>query len=492
MGLFRIIKESSVYTIALLLPPMVSIFTLPIFTRFLSPEEYAIITLVLTFSAIAGIAISLQLQAAMLRFTTGFIARNEIENAKRYFSSILFFLLAAVLLGFFVFELLGPGLISLLFSNEKLQYAPYFRLGIIDLSITAVYGVFQGLLRARRQAGLFLSASILYLGATVGSKLVLVAMLHQGVFGMLIGTIIGDAVLVVYMIILQHAWIVRSFDRGYIRQAIIYSLPLIPHAAATFIFTLSNRIILEHYVALAVVGVFGIASSIALVPILLVDSFGIAYGPHFIHGAELDRQRLCDETKYIIGIWWVGVVAMMMGAYLFSEEAIKLLVAPAYYSAAMLVPILSLAAVGRGLYVFAGSPLFLDKTKLVPLVTVGAGIASLGLNFLLIPRFGVLGAAWATVAAHGVTFGISHYLSSRRVFSLQFPWKRMSLIVGWAVVVLIITFMGFGYLHGVLGIIRDGIAVVVFIVIGLYIQDRMIYSKIRTVMRNPRLRFNTA
>ena len=94
MSLLRIIKESSLYTVALVLPSVAGIFTLPIFTRFLSPEEYAIITLVLTFSAIAGIIISLQLQAAMLRFITGFLARSEIENAKRYFSTVLFFLFA--------------------------------------------------------------------------------------------------------------------------------------------------------------------------------------------------------------------------------------------------------------------------------------------------------------------------------------------------------------------------------------------------------------
>ena len=87
---------------------------------------------------------------------------------------------------------------------------------------------------------------------------------------------------------------------------------------------------------------------------------------------------------------------------------------PGYAVAADVLPVVAYACVLQGVYTMLVGPIFLRRrTAILPLLTVASALTSVGLNILLIPRIGVMGAAWSTLVAYGL-FATLTYLVARR------------------------------------------------------------------------------
>ena len=171
---------------------------------------------------------------------------------------------------------------------------------------------------------------------------------------------------------------------------------------------------------------------------------------------------------------------MVLGFVLFSDLILKVMSTKAYYAATGVSAILFFSSLFRGLYCFAVSPLFFKKkTYLIPIITLGAGAASVALNIWAIPKWGITGAAWVTVFSYFLTFVISEAFA-RRIFPLIYPWKKIVIVSGLALIVL-----------AAMNLLRNALlvnypivltisvlAMVAFVLVSLTVQDRHILTKL--------------
>lgn len=479
MRILHVIKNTGFYTIALILPQIAGVFTMPIFTRFLTPKDYAIVALVATLSSVLSVAIALQIHSTVARFIIGFMAKGEKEKAKTFFNTILIFVGAFILILIIALEFFGEGLVKIIFSNPNLHYKPYFRLGVFSLAFASFYSVGLSLLKALQRAKTFLGISIVFLLSSIFLKLFLVVRQGWGVKGALFGEVIGAFIAVVVLFWIIREWLAFSFESAYIRPSLAYSIPLIPHSIANFLLITSSRIILARFVPLAAIGIFAVSNRFASVPLMLVNSFNLAHSPHFIDAAEKDQKAARLETKNLIGFWFVGILTVVLGFFFFSEDIVRLLTTKPFYSAAGIIPVLVLCSVFRGLYCFSiNAVFFTKKTHIVSTATIVAGLVSLVLNFLLIPRWGIMGAAWAAVFAYATTFLMAFILANRH-FPILYPWKKMAIVSillalfysGAFAITKLYNFILFGQW------LVYGLAITGFVFSSLLIQDRNIFYK---------------
>ena len=131
----------------------------------------------------------------------------------------------------------------------------------------------------------------------------------------------------------------------------------------------------------------------------------------------------------------------------FSWEIVHLMTPINYHTAWKVIPIVTLAFLFQGMYFLSVAPLFYNKkfTRYVPIGSLtGGGINILG-NFLLIPHYGMMGAAWATAVSYLVMFVIAHLLA-KKAYWVPYEYRKMGTILAMGAALFGITF-GIGRLE---------------------------------------------
>ncbi|MBU2541471.1 MAG: flippase [Candidatus Omnitrophica bacterium] len=444
----KVLKNSFFYTLATSLQGMISFFLLPIYTRFLSPDDYAILALVTSFVGIVSALISLQIHSGIPRFVVKFL--KEKERAKVYFSSIFFLGFAVLFSGCVIINIFGERIISIMFSDKNgLTYSPFFLIATWTLLPNLLISSCMALLQTLERGSKFLLLTVIQVSINVGLGLYLVVFLNSGPIGILMAQLISAICGLIFVVFLVRDWFrikMLRFSQD-IRDSLRYSLPLIPHILSIYIYMYSDRLILQRFVPLSDIGIYSIADTFAFILLIIVNATTTAYSPHFLKVAQEDRIKAQQETRRFIEIWWFVIMVMFMGYLLLSGFLVRLMTKPAFYASIPLIPILAIAYIFRGLYCFGANGIFfMEKTKYIPVITISAAIANIVLNLIFIPKFGIFAAAWTTVVAYIITFLLAYYFS-KKYFPHVYPWRNMLKII----CLFLVTFTGAKIFHNILG-----------------------------------------
>jgi O-antigen/teichoic acid export membrane protein len=122
------------------------------------------------------------------------------------------------------------------------------------------------------------------------------------------------------------------------------------------------------------------------------------------------------------------MAAAIAGLTLLSRVAVPALVGSAYREAYRVVPLVALAYAFNGLH-YALSPgvHLAGRTRHFPLLALAAAALNLGLNFLLIPRLGGMGAAWATALAFAF-FAVGTGVLGQRFYPVPYEYGKLARI----------------------------------------------------------------
>lgn len=460
----NIFKNSFYYTIAGLLPQLVNFSLMPVYTRYMSPEDFAVLALITVFNSLLAIIITFQINSGISRIVISFL--SDEERAKKCFSGSIILISSLLVLGGIILEFWGDSILSICFSNQSFRYKPFFQIGAWTIILNTIQNACQVLVRIQEKAREFVKISLFVTVSGTASSIIMVVAYRMGVAGVLYGGLISAAIGLILYSILVKDWFRWAFPRKDIIEVVKFSIPLIPHAMAGYVFMYSDRLILEHYVPLSAIGIYAVADKFATMMKLLLNSFNDAYSPHFMKKAEIDPNKAREETKAVINLWWVFVLWALLGFYLFSEEIVKIMTEEKFFQASTLIPFMATAYIFRGLYCFSVNGIFLmRKSWAVPLITIAAGVVSITTNLLCVPRYGINGSVIATIAAFFATFVFS-YVLGLFIFKIYYPWKRMLISILIFVLLLSIRFVFVGLKLN--SIEEFAVDVVFFLAYGLY------------------------
>jgi len=219
------------------------------------------------------------------------------------------------------------------------------------------------------------------------------------------------------------------FKGKLLKEMIRYGYPLAVSNVLLHVLAISDRYILEAYYSLADVGSFSVATKVTnLLQFLVMGTFITSYTYQYYK--SLNEK---DNTRYHIKIFSYFMLFMVLTGVAityFSKEIIYIMMAGKveYFDAIPVIPFLMLGLIFSGMQQVFKLPLTKAKlTKVISLITIGAGGLNVGLNFLIIPKLGKEGAA-ITTAITQLTAALCFLYYSRRTEKANYEWKKIILL----------------------------------------------------------------
>jgi O-antigen/teichoic acid export membrane protein len=292
--------------------------------------------------------------------------------------------------------------------------------------VEAFFNLLMVFFRIREQAGLFASLSlgklVLFLaGSVIGVEL------GYGLNGALAGRLFAALLVVIVALYLLRNTIMLSFNRQRFRRVIEYGLPLLPTSLALYILFALDRYILQHFSTLEAVAVYAFAYKVAsLLDILVTRPFAIDWAPRRFKIAT--QPRSAEKYAEALVLYLFAAVGFALLVLAISPVLYAWVAPPHYAEGISVVPIILVAYVFHGLsYPLNVGIMLKDKTRYLPLISwLSAGVC-IGLNIWLVPVYGIMGAAWATLISYAIlTTGIAGL--SLYFYPIAYPLKPVFLI----------------------------------------------------------------
>lgn len=392
--------NSAIYAGTSLLQKGSAFLLLPLYTLYLDPQAYGVLAIVTAVNGLLSIVFTLGLTGAVTRFYFEF--QDQPEQLAEFWGSIVVcvLLLSTAVGGALL--MFGETLLRPIIG--EVPFWPYFALGLMAVFFQPFFTTFLSVLQTRNQAARYALVSLAHFVLTTALTIVLVVVLKQGVLGALQATLAGSAVFFAVSLWLLRKDITPCLRWRHLRPAFAYGLPQIPHAAASQVTATTDRLILNAQVGTATAGVYAVGAMMALVVEVAAQSVNRAYMPLSMAALKSGAAAELEQLRGLGALVVAGFCLLGAGIGLFGRELVWLFVSPAFAPAASVVPLLAFGGVASAIYYLLVNVLFFDRAAIryLPLGTLAAAGLNVGLALLLVPRFGLMGAAWATLLAQAL------------------------------------------------------------------------------------------
>ena len=421
----RLGRHSAIYGLGGLVSRILATLLLPLYTHYLPPGSYGRVELVTAATAVLAIALQMGISSAFFRFY--FDAKEDAQRLTVIRTSFWFTMTMST-----VGLVLGLVFASPLAHWIGLGHDPALvRAGAVGLWAQTNYQQLTALFRVEERSAQYAVASVANVLITVAAMVVFVAVFHWGAVGLVVGNFTGT--LAVYSVLLayRNEQLGLEFDRELLRQMQHFGMPLVPSALALWTINFVDREFVVHYKSAAEVGVYSAAVKIAGVITFVMVAFRTAW-PAFAYSIEDDREAKRTYSFVLTYLLtFASWLSLALGAL--APWWVRLLTDPRYQRAEKGVALLAFAgALYAGYTVLAIGSGRARRTQLNWVVTGTGAAVNVGLNFWLVPAYGMVGAAISTAAAYVVLF-VGMTLYAQRVYPVQYQWRRVVTSVGAAV-----------------------------------------------------------
>jgi len=252
------------------------------------------------------------------------------------------------------------------------------------------------------------------------------------------GRIIGmSSVYTVFGIGISICLLIRGklfYHDVYWKFALSLSVPIIVHALSGQVLSQSDKVMLQQMNGPSVAGVYSLAVAFGGILLTIWGALNNAWTP-FMYGYLKENQtdQIEKHGKNYLELFSV----LSVGFVLLAPEVFQIFASPEYWGGVDIIPLFVVSAFFRFLYAFpAGYEFFLLKTKAVAFGTLMSGIGNIGMNYLLIPVWGVKGAALATMISNILLFLFHHVFAIHICKDLEYSFYFRKLLPYIAVVII--------------------------------------------------------
>lgn len=394
-----IIKNSLMYTVGNLLLKAFNFFLLPLYTAFLTTEEYGIINLASGFYTLMASIIMLSLQYAVIRFYADI--HNNKSKVSRMFGTVINFIILVSIV-FLIISFLSKDIITSYFF-KGITFFPVVFLSIVISIVFGLYQVYQDILKGMQNAKKSIVMSYLYFFFMLLLNVVSVVIFKLGAVGVILSTLIVNVVMVLVMFfdLFRNGLYEICIDRGILKELLKYSLPLVPHTIAFNIQTYATKVIINENLSLTLLGVYSLSSQFGSIADVILSSVQAAFQPWLyktLNEDTLQGEKSINVLTYAL-MWVYGIFFIIIGA--FSQEAVLLMASKSYSQSWVYVPLIVFSVALKSPLYFYSNFLYYDKRKIkyVFISTVIGCVINIALTSIFVPILGIVGSIIADIIA---------------------------------------------------------------------------------------------
>jgi O-antigen/teichoic acid export membrane protein len=422
----RLGTQSAIYGLGGVISRLIAIFLIPVYTVYLGRVGFGKIETITALTSVLVILLRMGITSAFFRFyfdSEDDARRTLVVRTSFWFTMVM--ATAGMIVGFVFATQIAHAL--------RLGDDPWLvRAAFVGLWAQMNYEQLTSLYRVEERSTQFVIASVANVLITVGVTVVLVVGLHKGPTGAVVGNFVGTLSVYVVLLVSRRYQLGLEFSRSLLRQMNHFGMPLVPSALALWAINFIDRIFIAQYKGQAEVGVYSVAVRISSAIVFLMIAFRLAW-PAFAYSIDDDREAkrtysfvltyllfFCAWMSVALGVlapWLVQLLARGEGFQRASNAVALLAFAATAYAGYTVVAI----GIGRA-----------RQTQLNWVVTGAAAALNIGLNFWLVPAYGMIGAAVSTLVAYVALFA-GMVLNANRVYPVAYQWRRVATLIGVAV-----------------------------------------------------------
>jgi O-antigen/teichoic acid export membrane protein len=421
----RLATTGAAYTAASIVSKVIAVALLPLYTRYLRPADYGAAEILFAAVVAASIVVRLGLIEAILRF----YYKDDEDPAQVVAGSFAGLFWLSTLGALVLLPFAGPLSEALLPEPEKLgDSAPdLVRIAIAGLWVLTMWEFMLTLFRLEERARAYFLTTVLNVLVSIGLTVVLVVGLDEGARGLLVGSYAAGAAFVLALMALQWRRLSLRFDPALMRRLFRFGLPTMPAEVSLYLVNFVDRLIIVRTLGLAEAGLYSLAVKFAQAVNVLVRGFQLAWPPLAYSIRDDDEARRTYAT--VVTLFAAGCAWVVAGMWLFSRWIVRALAAPEYFASYEAIGLIATAVTLYALYlvlvVILGRT---GRTEFNLPAAIGALLANVVLNLVLVPPLGIVGAGLALVASYLVVL-VLMYGFTQRLFPVPYEWGRLLRVV---------------------------------------------------------------
>lgn len=414
------ISGASVYFASNIINAAIPFALLPILTRYLEPSEYGQIAMFQVFVGALGALVGVNVAGAAVR--KNYDSNNSTAEIRVFIASCLQILLFTTFIALFAVWLFKDSLYKFIGLDPI-----WLILAVLVAAGAVIIGIRLSQWQALKKSIKFGVLQISRSGFGMLLSLLLVVVFLQGA-----GGYIESQVWTTILFSVVSLWLLRSdgllsfftWNPRYIREALSFGVPLIPHVGGVFLLASVDRFIINDQLGIAKAGVYMVAVQISLSFVIFFDSINKAYVPWLFERLRRDVHQEKQEIVRNTYVWYLVIVFGVILSFWIGPLFVVLIAGKDYAEAGSVIGWLALGQGFSGMYLMVTNYIFYSKrTGMLSFVTLCCGVINFAFLFLLIPVYGLKGAAISFAIAMGLRFFLTWWLAHKRH---PMPWFSFS------------------------------------------------------------------
>jgi len=447
----ELLSDTLVYGISSVVARFINYLLVPLHTDVFNTSQYGIVSLVFVGLAFLNVIFTFGMESAYLRYG------KDRGRAKDVFKTLQIGLGSLATLLVLLLILLAPVLMPLMnLQSTGHQNLYWMMLGILWFDTMALVPFAE--LRLVRRQWLFAGLRTGNVLINLGLNFYLILGLGWGIQAVFFANLVASVVTALVLWGLTADMLQGSWDTPVLQKALHFGLPFIPAGLGYVINEMLDRFFLANYMSQAtvthlygssmtpdnIVGIYSACYKISVFMLLLVQMFRMAWQPFFLRHADDEEAKSLYRDVFIYFSAVAGICFLIVA--IFAEQIVRIkipflnayLVGKEYWMGLSIVPLLLGAYWFQGWYMNFSAGIFIEeKTKVLPVITlIGAGITIIA-NLILIPLFGMMGSAAATLLSYAVMAMLLYY-KSVQVYPVDYQLLRAFLMMAVAAGILLI------------------------------------------------------
>jgi O-antigen/teichoic acid export membrane protein len=400
-----LLNNTLVFTVSEFASKLLAFFMLPVYTRVMTTEAFGASDLINSTVGLLMPIFTLSISNAALRF-----AMNKDDDTSYVFS----FGIKVIFAGFILLILAVPLFLRINIIND---YLFWFYAIYITSALSNYLNQFARGINKIKLVGI---SGVLNTVVVIVSNIILLVVFHLGVIGYLVSFIISYVIGSIVLFVgggMYRYLTIHSGEKILRKNMLQYSIPFAPNSLSWWLNNTANRYIIIAFCGVSQVGLF---SAAARIPTILVTLQNIFLQAWLLSAISVYESE--DKSEFFTKGYKFLNITMLLGCCIliaFIKPISSFLLSTEFYIAWKYIPFLLISVIFGALAGFLGSLYSAStKTNMLFVTTLVGGIISIGINFLLVPFFGPLGASIASVLAY-MTVWIMRLIDTRRFVELK-------------------------------------------------------------------------
>ena len=468
-------KNLAIYGLGDVATQAVNFLLLRVYVQYLSPADYGVLALLGSVEAVTKLFFRWGVDGSFMRFWYD----CEDDRARQRLASTLFFFLLALNGILLALAVIASPWLSTCIGTPGYTIA----LQLVLLNTFAIGFTFIPfhVLRMQQRAREFSVLAFARSASTLVVRLLLVVGLGYGVMGVVFADLIVTAVLLTVMIRWFAPIIRPMFSTQILRDSLAFGLPRVPHGFAQQVIAVGDKFILSVFaVPLSQIGLYSMGVSVGLIQKIFLAAFEYAWAPFYYATV---REPGAERIFSGITTYGVAVLALMTaGLSAIAADLLEVITHGQYTAAAGVVAWTAVGVFFQGVYLMTSIGLNITRhTRYYPVSTAVAASLNVGLNVVLIPRYGIMGAAYANGIAYAAQAAIA-YQFSQRFYPIRYELGRLTTVVA-AAAIAYLAAIALPAMAPIVGILARGTTVVAVMAAGLWLGGFLQADELRILQR---------